>query len=1564
MKNISTTLDFYISRRSLSKSLLIALVCVLPFLSLGQQGTLIQLPESYTYFGGDSLQGFDFHGTYAKAVAGNYQGVELNSYMRGQERLFVYAKYHKNFKYGIKQTDPLHTLSRFSDANGHVVTGKQVIADKNNANKANELKAKHFDEARNFYKNYKKPMSSGCANLDLGDGDFTNWSGEYAENGYDYYGAGYIVYYAGPPPPGNPNWTFNSTQLNAQEAAPPASNQTPITKGLNSNVWSCSWVTLLNSSAGNDPCGGFPVVCPYGGFTESLRLGGANVNAGAGYSSNPAACGKGATNGTGTDDDNFGGGSYYTGQGEYMQDSILITSSNCMITINFAAVLNDGGHPAGEQPWIGFQMVDGSGNGVPCLNYYQEAVANSYPPGYSKGTRISKIASYTNTDCYYIGWTPIAFDCSAYIGKYLTLQLFAVGCEAGAHFAYAYFDVSCGPLSLPVTNPSCGNGTITAPPGAATYQWTTAGGCLSGVTTNQTATVTCSGTYSCTINLNGTDPSCNYTIDTTITINSNPTVTANATSATICSGTGGTTLNAGGAGAGATYTWTPGGMTGSSVSVNPGVGTTTYTVTGKTAGLGCTGTATVSVTVNSTPTVTSISITPSPTVCAGTPTTLSANGAATSYAWTGSSATVPTTGATVVATPTVTSTYTVVATTGSCSSAPASTTITVNPNPTVTASATSTTICQGQSTKLSASPSGLSSYAWTFAPPPGNLTNTIYDTTTASPTVTTVYTVIATDGNGCSNSSSPATVTVTVNTTPTVSVGAVPSKSICSGTPVTLTASGANTYSWNTTPVQTTAAITVTPLVTTTYVVTGSSAALCSGKTSIDTVIVLVTTTPTVTVNSPGICPGGTATLTANGATTYVWSTGSTTDTIMPTPAGTQSYTVTGTNSGPGAVCTSSATSTVTVGTLTVTIKSAHHDTLCSGVPDTLYANGASTYTWSNGATATYIVVSPPTGNTNYWVVGTSGSGCSDTGKVTITVNTTPTITVSANDSASTVCPGDTTQAHVIITGGTGPFVYSWATTTTPQTHDTAYGLGAGTYTVSITDSNKCTSASVNYTITTQNIVVTATASGGGNICTGGSPTLLTATGANNYVWHTSPGLSDTIYDTATAFPSATTTYTVMGTTKGTCKDSATVTVTVNATPTLTLNLNNKDTAVCTGGSITVKAGGASSYTWSSSPAGAVSPTTGSTVVVTPTSATTVIVTGTGAGGCSINDTILVGVVPSPTVNIKVTGGNDTICVGKSVTLTATGAPGNTYLWSPGGSTNASVKVTPATSPTTYTVESTNGGCSVKTTQDVYIFPTLGINMLPVANGCSGQLVTIGASPVGGNPLPGYTYSWSPNSAGGVSLTGPGPFSIPSAAQTFTCTITDGCGNTATGTTQVTVSPSPVAKFTPMPADSILAGGYMSFVDSSTNASKWYWTFGDGGTSVDSFPYYQYNAAGNYTVTLLVISPAGCRDSISEKVIVKEWIFIPNVFTPNGDGINDVFHVTAASVKSYHIEIFNRWGEQVFTADDPNIDWNGRSESGVRESDGIYYYKLLATDYAGKTYNLDGYVQIIGSAGQ
>lgn len=351
-------------------------------------------------------------------------------------------------------------------------------------------------------------------------------------------------------------------------------------------------------------------------------------------------------------------------------------------------------------------------------------------------------------------------------------------------------------------------------------------------------------------------------------------------------------------------------------------------------------------------------------------------------------------------------------------------TFTVVGTPTVAAAGSSTS-CAGSSATLTAT--GATTYTWN----PGSLTGA---SVVVTPTATTTYSLVGTTGACTGNT----TKVLTVSPNPTVGVT---TSSICAGATATLTASGATTYSWNTGSTAT--SINPTPTLTTTYTVTGTT----GGCTNTKTTTVTVTSNPTVSVTGSTICPGGTATLTASGATTYSWNTGSTATSINPTPTITTTYSVTGTTSG----CTNTRTTQVTVAPApTVAVNNA---TICAGSSANLTASGATTYSWSTGATTSSIAVTPTT-TTTYTIIGTTGS-CTNTKSSIVTVNALPSLTLSS--SSSTACTSSSGGVTLSLTatpsGGTfsGTGVVGSTFTAQPT---------AGTYTATYSYTNSTTGCS------------------------------------------------------------------------------------------------------------------------------------------------------------------------------------------------------------------------------------------------------------------------------------------------------------------------------------------------------------------------------------------------------------------------------------------------------------------------------------------------------------------------
>ncbi|HXD92980.1 MAG TPA: FG-GAP-like repeat-containing protein [Bacteroidia bacterium] len=365
----------------------------------------------------------------------------------------------------------------------------------------------------------------------------------------------------------------------------------------------------------------------------------------------------------------------------------------------------------------------------------------------------------------------------------------------------------------------------------------------------------------------------------------------------------------------------------------------------------------------------------------------------------------------------------------------------LNTLPTVIISGT-TSICTGKFTTLTAS--GANSYLWST-----NAGSATTNSVIVAPTSNTTYTVT---GNkyGCTVSQ---TVLVTLNALPAVSVN---SSSICIGNTATLTANGATTYTWNTSATGVT--ITPSPTTTTHYTVTGTDANGCVNK---NTATVTVNILPAVSVNSSSICIGNTATLTANGATTYTWNIGATGAAITPSPTTTTHYTVNGTDANN---CSNIATSTVSVNDLPVVSVTSNTASLCSGTSATLTGSGANTYTWSTNQTGINITITP-TVNTTYTVTGTDANNCINMDTLTqVVINcaTTDVRQAEVNNNEINIYPNPNNGSFIIETSSpeqqiikifdvTGKLVLNQSIN--EKTSIDANDLNAGIYNISILSS-------------------------------------------------------------------------------------------------------------------------------------------------------------------------------------------------------------------------------------------------------------------------------------------------------------------------------------------------------------------------------------------------------------------------------------------------------------------------------------------------------------------------------
>ncbi|HQQ93600.1 MAG TPA: T9SS type A sorting domain-containing protein [Bacteroidia bacterium] len=609
----------------------------------------------------------------------------------------------------------------------------------------------------------------------------------------------------------------------------------------------------------------------------------------------------------------------------------------------------------------------------------------------------------------------------------------------------------------------CLNGSFTmTPSGAATYTFSSGTPVVS-PTVNTFYTIVGTSSLGC--------PATNTAVSN-VTVYALPVISVN--SGTICFGKTFTMVPSGAV----SYTYSSG-----TPFVSPTV-TSSYSVSG-TSSLGC---------VSASPAVANVTVIALPvvsvnsgTICDTQSFTMIPSGAAT-YTFSSGSA---------VVSPSLTSSYSVTGTSsvGCVSSNTAVSTVTVYPRPFI--SVNSGSICATKNFTMN--PSGASSYTFSSG------------SNVVSPLTSTFYTVIGTSSMGCI-SSNTAVSNVTVAPSPIITVN---SGSICSGKVFTMTPGGAVTYTFFN------GSSTVSPVVSTSYSVTGTSSLGCVSPTPAISNVTVVPL-PNVLINGTNnVCYNSTTTLTASGALTYSWSTGATGSVVAVTPTASNTYSVVGVaNTG----CSNVTAQAINV--IPLPVISAASGAVCPGNSYVISPSGALTYTYSSGsATVT------PVSTSTYAIMGTDASGCISASPAVITVSVVNTLTVTVNGN-TTICFGENTN---LIANGASNYIWSNGVTTNTivlsPTVTTSYTVVGSSGTCSDTSS---VTINVN---ALPNLSVTASSS---VICVNESVQLI-ASGASTYSWSSNQQVG-----TIVVSPTITTTYTVYGIDANNCKNTAVYTQSVS----------------------------------------------------------------------------------------------------------------------------------------------------------------------------------------------------------------------------------------------------------------------------------------------------------------------------------------------------------------------------------------------------------------------------------
>lgn len=451
------------------------------------------------------------------------------------------------------------------------------------------------------------------------------------------------------------------------------------------------------------------------------------------------------------------------------------------------------------------------------------------------------------------------------------------------------------------------------------------------------------------------------------------------------------------------------------------------------------------------------------------------------------------------------------------------------------------------------------------------------------------------------------------------------------------------------------------------------------------------------------------------------------------------------------------------------------------------------------------------------------------------------------------------------------------------------------------------------------------------SICTGGTAILVaTATPAGgDFFWSNANATSS-----ITVSPTFSTSYSVFYTSLNNCFATATRLLAVNPIPTATAT----SAVICDGEIATIVATGlptGGTYLWS--PSGQ----TTASINVSPSSTANYSVVYSRLGCESPEVNTVVTVNPVPILNLA----SGVICIGEDITMTAqTTVAGGVYDWGNGNS-NATQTFSPQ-SDTTLTLSYSVNGCTspIETA-------TITVNPLPIST-FSGSPLT-GCIPLEVNLLAddnsNTSYSWS--ASNGLTGTGAQSSLTFTSVGVYDITMTaglNGCFTTTTLNDAIVVETPPIASFFPFPFSFSEPTQLVDFTNTSSGANSYSWDFGNGASSSEVNPNHVFTDNTNgHTITLVAASTMGCTSTYQVSIDFDAGLiyYIPNTFTPDGDGHNQTFKPVFTSgfdPYNYEMLIYNRWGEIIFETHDVTYGWDGTYALGNYTcQDGVYLYKII-----------------------
>ena len=780
---------------------------------------------------------------------------------------------------------------------------------------------------------------------------------------------------------------------------------------------------------------------------------------------------------------------------------------------------------------------------------------------------------------------------------------------------------------------------------------------------------------------------------------------------------------------------------------------------------------------------------------------------------------------------------------------------------------------------------------------------------------------------------------------------------ICLGESVILTApAGATSYEWQHDG-STTQSVTVAPGTTQTYYCEVSG--LCDFKQMLD-VEVQVNPFPIITINGNNpveICNGDATNLTASGATSYLWSTGQTNATISVSPTSSTVYTVSGTSNG----CTTNEQITVTVNPIpTVSITTADPTTICNGESVTLNANGATNYIWSTGETTNSISVSPSS-NTTYNVTGSS-LGCDDVDQISIIVNAVPNVEVNGGNSIF-ICEGESVNLDA-----TGATSYVWNTSETTSTISVSPVVTTNFSVVGTTNGcsdNDVFTVTVNPNPSISGTAVTSNADCGasngsisGIIANGTNPISFSWTNIGNTEVGTNLNLSNQ--------PAGTYNLTVIDGNNCEATFGPYSIINPGAPDAPNISINNQTPCETTSADFSTPAIGGATYSWTG-PNGFTSNAQSFSIndlTSVNTGAYCLTITVLGCESAPTCESMIVNSLPN--IDINAFNSDSTICEGGNATLTASG--GNSYSWS---GPNGFISLAPTAiidpfgliNEGYYYLIGVDGNSCLN--QDSIFLSVVPLPTIAISDSGSGNHYCLNAT-IGATATGGDSYFWS----------GPENFSSVGASFQITDaesenegwyvvigTDNENCSNTDSIYLDIITDLTGGAAS----SDSIVCPGEdVQF--SATGGGTYLWTGQQNlSTTEANFVLYGATASNSGWYYVQITDTNGCifNDSTYLSVEPKaSCLTIPDLATPDGNGDNETWEIIGIEqFQNSEVEIYNRWGNLIYTASPYLNDWGGQVNHGSTIGSsgkvpvGTYFYILKLNDEA-ETPPFKGYIEI------